>query len=122
MGEMGSMEMPPPRQHAANDDGLCQFGPVEMGGMFTVVKVRPGLAASDYKDPGLVSSRKARSLMSGRARSSRKRHARRRPTAASKRRSSELSTRASVRTVRHRARPWQSLTDENHAGARCCFA
>ena len=32
--------------------GYAQFGPVEMGGMFTVVKVRPGLAASDYKDPG----------------------------------------------------------------------
>jgi hypothetical protein len=25
---------------------------MEMGGMFTVVKVREGLAAGDYKDPG----------------------------------------------------------------------
>ena len=32
--------------------GFAQFGPVEMGGMFTVVKVREGLAADDYKDPG----------------------------------------------------------------------
>ena len=27
-------------------------GAMEMGGMFTVVKVREGLAASDYRDPG----------------------------------------------------------------------
>ena len=32
--------------------GFAQFGPVEMGGMFSVVKVRPGLAHDDYKDPG----------------------------------------------------------------------
>jgi hypothetical protein len=32
--------------------GFGQFGPMEMGGMFTVVKVREGLAAGDYKDPG----------------------------------------------------------------------
>jgi manganese oxidase len=32
--------------------GFGQFGPMEMGGMFTVVKVREGLAANDYKDPG----------------------------------------------------------------------
>jgi hypothetical protein len=30
----------------------AQFGPIEMGGMFTVMKVRGGLAANDYKDPG----------------------------------------------------------------------
>ena len=28
------------------------FGPLEMGGMFTVVKIREGLARGDYKDPG----------------------------------------------------------------------
>jgi len=28
------------------------FGSVEMGGMFTVMKVREGLAPNDYKDPG----------------------------------------------------------------------
>jgi manganese oxidase len=32
--------------------GFAQFGAVEMGGMFSVVKVREGLAANDYKDPG----------------------------------------------------------------------
>lgn len=32
--------------------GFAQFGPLEMGGMFSVVKVREGLAANDYKDPG----------------------------------------------------------------------
>jgi manganese oxidase len=32
--------------------GSGQFGPIEMGGMFTVMKVREGLARNDYKDPG----------------------------------------------------------------------
>jgi len=32
--------------------GYGQFGPIEMGGMFSVVKVREGLAKNDYKDPG----------------------------------------------------------------------
>jgi manganese oxidase len=32
--------------------GTGQFGPIEMGGMFTVMKVREGMAANDYKDPG----------------------------------------------------------------------
>jgi len=32
--------------------GKAQFGAVEMGGMFTTVKVREGLARNDYKDPG----------------------------------------------------------------------
>ena len=32
--------------------GEGPFGPVEMGGMFTVVKVREGLAPGDYRDPG----------------------------------------------------------------------
>jgi hypothetical protein len=32
--------------------GLGQFGPIEMGGMTSVVKVREGLAANDYSDPG----------------------------------------------------------------------
>ena len=31
--------------------GFGQFGPIEMGGMFTVMKIREGLAANDYKDP-----------------------------------------------------------------------
>ena len=32
--------------------GQGQFGPIEMGGMFTVVKVRDDLAAEDFRDPG----------------------------------------------------------------------
>ena len=32
------------------------YGPIEMGGMFTVVKVRDNLAAGDYRDPGWYSS------------------------------------------------------------------
>jgi len=33
--------------------GSGQFGPIEMGGMFTVMKIREGLARDDYKDPSL---------------------------------------------------------------------
>jgi manganese oxidase len=32
--------------------GKGPFGALEMGGMFSVVKVREGLARNDYKDPG----------------------------------------------------------------------
>jgi hypothetical protein len=32
--------------------GTGPFGPIQMGGMFTVIKVREGLAANDYRDPG----------------------------------------------------------------------
>jgi hypothetical protein len=32
--------------------GFGQYGPLEMGGMFSVMKVREGLAADDYSDPG----------------------------------------------------------------------
>jgi len=32
--------------------GSGPFGAMEMGGMFTVMKVREGLARNDYKDPG----------------------------------------------------------------------
>jgi FtsP/CotA-like multicopper oxidase with cupredoxin domain len=52
MGEMGSMEMPLPENTLPMMSGYAQFGPVEMGGMFSVVKVREGLAKNDYKDPG----------------------------------------------------------------------
>ena len=52
MGEMGSMEMPLPDNTLPMMTGTGQFGPIEMGGMFSVVKVREGLAANDYKDPG----------------------------------------------------------------------
>ncbi|MGJ3263490.1 MAG: multicopper oxidase family protein [Salinarimonas sp.] len=52
MGEMGTMEMPLPDNTLPMMTGWGQFGPIEMGGMLTVVKVREGLAANDYADPG----------------------------------------------------------------------
>jgi manganese oxidase len=52
MAEMGSMEMAGPDNTLPMMTGFGQFGPIEMGGMFTVVKVREGLATNDYKDPG----------------------------------------------------------------------
>jgi manganese oxidase len=56
MGEsgmsMGGMEMPMPENTLMMMTGAGPFGEMEMGGMFTVFKVREGLAAGDYKDPG----------------------------------------------------------------------
>lgn len=52
MGEMGEMEMPLPDNTIPMMTGFGQFGAIEMGGMFSVVKVREGLSANDYKDPG----------------------------------------------------------------------
>jgi FtsP/CotA-like multicopper oxidase with cupredoxin domain len=52
MAEMGEMEMAGPDNTLPMMTGFGQFGPIEMGGMFTVVKVREGLARDDYKDPG----------------------------------------------------------------------
>jgi hypothetical protein len=52
MAEMGEMEMPMPDNTLPMMTGFGQFGPMEMGGMFSVVKVREGIAANDYKDPG----------------------------------------------------------------------
>ncbi len=52
MAEMGAMEMQLPDNTLPMMTGFGQFGPIEMGGMFSVVKVREGLAANDYKDPG----------------------------------------------------------------------
>jgi len=52
MADMGVMEMPLPDNTLPMMTGTGPFGPIEMGGMFTVVKVREGLARNDYKDPG----------------------------------------------------------------------
>jgi hypothetical protein len=49
---MGNMEMPAPDNTLPMMTGTGQFGPIEMGGMFTVMKVREDLAPGDYKDPG----------------------------------------------------------------------
>jgi hypothetical protein len=46
------MEMPAPDNTLPMMTGSGQFGPIEMGGMFTVMKVREGLARDDYGDPG----------------------------------------------------------------------
>ena len=55
MGEKGGameMEMPLPDNTLPMMTGTGPFGPLEMGGMFTVVKIREGLARNDYSDPG----------------------------------------------------------------------
>jgi hypothetical protein len=52
MADMGEMEMELPANTLPMMTGRGPFGPIEMGGMFTVVKVREGLAANDYRDPG----------------------------------------------------------------------
>jgi len=52
MAEMGDMEMPLPDNTLPMMTGYGPFGPLEMGGMFTVVKIREGLAHDDYADPG----------------------------------------------------------------------
>jgi manganese oxidase len=52
MAEMGEMEMPLPDNTVPMMTGQGPYGPMEMGGMFTTVKVRRGLARNDYSDPG----------------------------------------------------------------------
>lgn len=52
MSEMQEMQMPLPENTLPMMSGDGPFGPLEMGGMFTVVKVREGLTHDDYRDPG----------------------------------------------------------------------
>jgi FtsP/CotA-like multicopper oxidase with cupredoxin domain len=52
MADMGAMEMQIPDNTLPMMTGTGPFGPIEMGGMFSVVKVREGLARNDYRDPG----------------------------------------------------------------------
>lgn len=52
MADMGNMEMPLPDNTLPMMSGHGPFGPIEMGGMFTTVKVRADLARGDYRDPG----------------------------------------------------------------------
>ena len=52
MTEIGEMKMPLPDNTVPMMTGLGPYGPLEMGGMFSVVKVREGLEANDYGDPG----------------------------------------------------------------------
>jgi manganese oxidase len=53
MGErdMGEMEMPIPDNTLPMMSGAGPFGAMEMGGMFTTVKVRKDQRSGDYKDP-----------------------------------------------------------------------
>jgi FtsP/CotA-like multicopper oxidase with cupredoxin domain len=50
MHEMLDMNMPGPKNTLPMMAGDGQFGPIGMGGMFTVVKIRDGITS--YKDPG----------------------------------------------------------------------
>ncbi|MCL6484430.1 MAG: copper oxidase [Janthinobacterium lividum] len=51
-GSMGGMEMPLPDNTLPMMTGEGPFGGVEMGGMFTVLKVRKDQKRGDYSDPG----------------------------------------------------------------------
>jgi hypothetical protein len=55
MADMGEMEMPIPDNTAPMMTGTGPFGSLEMGGMFTVLKVRKDQKPGDYKDPGWYS-------------------------------------------------------------------
>jgi manganese oxidase len=50
MGEMGEMSMGGPKNWVPMMAGEGPYGPMEMGGMFTLVKIRPGITS--YADPG----------------------------------------------------------------------
>ena len=52
MGEMEEMRMELPDNTLPMMGGDGPFGPIGMGGMFTMIKVRETLAANDYRDPG----------------------------------------------------------------------
>jgi hypothetical protein len=52
MADMGEMEMPLPDNTLPMMTGRGPFGAAEMGGMFTLLKVRAGQKPGDYSDPG----------------------------------------------------------------------
>ncbi|NML60206.1 copper oxidase [Massilia sp. RP-1-19] len=52
MADMAEMEMPLPDNTLPMMTGTGPFGGIGMGGMFTTLKVRKGLARNDYQDPG----------------------------------------------------------------------
>jgi len=52
MADMGVMEMELPDNTIPMMTGWGPHGPIEMGGMFSVVKVREDIGADDYSDPG----------------------------------------------------------------------
>jgi hypothetical protein len=51
MAEMGMMSMEIPDNTVPMMTGWGPHGPIEMGGMFSVVKLRDGIAPGDYSDP-----------------------------------------------------------------------
>ena len=52
MADMTEMEMPIPDNTAPMMTGEGPFGSVEMGGMFSMIKVRKDQKPGDYSDPG----------------------------------------------------------------------
>jgi manganese oxidase len=52
MADMGSMEMPLPDNTLPMMTATGPFGRLEMGGMFSIVKVRDDVQRGYYKDPG----------------------------------------------------------------------
>jgi hypothetical protein len=52
MATMGSMMPPLPENTLPMMGGDGPYGSIGMGGMFSVVKIRDGLASDDYRDPG----------------------------------------------------------------------
>ena len=60
MGEMEEMHMQLPDNTLPMMGGDEPFGPIDMGGMFTMIKVRETLAANDYRDPGCMRIQQAR--------------------------------------------------------------
>jgi FtsP/CotA-like multicopper oxidase with cupredoxin domain len=50
MGEMAEMNMGGPKNWVPMMAGEGPYGPLEMGGMFTILKIRPGITS--YEDPG----------------------------------------------------------------------
>jgi len=52
MADMGAMAMPLPDNTLPMMAGTGPFGPAEMGGMFTLLKVRRDQKPGDYRDPG----------------------------------------------------------------------
>ncbi len=58
---MGEMQMPLPDNTLPMVAGGGPIGMMEMGGMFSIVKVREGIDAKDYGDPAGTGTRPARS-------------------------------------------------------------
>ncbi len=50
--DMADMQMPLPDNTLPMMTGEGPFGPIGMGGMLSLIKIRKGLAKHDYKDPG----------------------------------------------------------------------